>query len=94
MLPTEKSAKRHDEGRSNRRQDALVDRRAGFEAMDRAGQDAGCRRQLIDAVTGGDTKPEDARRQWFYVGDSLVSVAPLGVRRRRTLEHHRLAFMQ
>ena len=94
MVATQEPAKRHPESSCDRGQDALVDGLAGFEALDRAREDAGCRCQLIDAVAERDAKAEDARRQWFYRCDAVVSIAPPRVRRRRTLEHHRLAFMQ
>jgi hypothetical protein len=51
MIPTEEAAKRHLECSCDRRQDALVNGLAGFEALDGACEDAGYRCQLVDAVS-------------------------------------------
>ena len=61
VVPTHESAKRHAERCRKRRQDPLVGGLAGFKALDRAREDAGCRRQLVDAVAACDAKARDAR---------------------------------
>jgi hypothetical protein len=94
MVATKEAAKWHLECSRDRRQDALVYGLAGFEALNRAREDVSFRCQLIDAVATGDAETEDTRGEWLRGWDSVVSIAPLRMRRRRTLEHHRFTFMQ
>jgi len=74
MVPAYKQAKRHSKRSGERRQDALIGRLAGFEALDRAREDIGCGRKLIDAVAAPDTKTREARRQWLGQPGAAVSV--------------------
>jgi hypothetical protein len=66
---------------------------AGFQALDRAREDAGCCRQLIDAVAAGNAEAYDTRREWFDRRVSAVSVALLWERELPTFRHHRFALM-
>lgn len=86
MVAAHEAANMNAERSCQRRQDPLVGGFAGFEALDRARENAGCCRQIVDAVAACDTKAYDARRQWFDQGDSAVSVPPL-----RIVWHHRFA---
>jgi len=80
MVTDHESAKTHAERSREHRQRALVDSLAGFEALDRARQDASCHCQLVDTVAACDAKAYHALRQRFCRGASMVFVAPLWVR--------------
>ncbi len=94
VISTYEQAKRHAERSRKRRQDPLVGGLAGFEALDRARENAGCCGQLVDAVAACDAKAHDARRQWFDRPDSVVPVPQLRTRRLRRFRHHRVALRQ
>jgi hypothetical protein len=93
VLPAHESANRDAECSCQRRQDALVGRFAGFQALDRAREDAGCRRQLVDAVAACDAEAYDTRREWFDWRVSVESVALFWARGLPTFRHHRFALM-
>ena len=93
VLSAHESANGHAEGFCQRRQDALVGRFAGFQALDRAREDAGCCRQLVDAVAACDAEADDTRREWFDRRGSAMSVALLWARGLPTFRHHCFALM-
>jgi len=80
MLAAHEVANRDAERCCQRRQDPLVGGFAGLEALDRAREYAGCRREVIDAVSAPDAKAQDARRQELDWGFSALSVPPLRLR--------------
>jgi hypothetical protein len=73
MAPAFKAANGYPKRSGERRQGALIGRLAGFEALDRAREDVGCGRKLVDAVAAPDTKTHDTREQWLGQRDAAVS---------------------
>jgi hypothetical protein len=62
MVSAYEPAKRHAQRGCKRRQDLFVGGLAGFKASDRAHEDAGFRRELVDAEAACDPKAKDPRR--------------------------------
>ena len=61
VLPAHEPANGYAERSCQRRQDPLVGGFAGFQALDRAREDAGGCRQFVDAVTACNAEAEDTR---------------------------------
>jgi hypothetical protein len=93
VLSAHESADGHAERSCQRRQDPLVGGFAGFQALDRAREDAGCRRQLVDAVAACNAEAHDTRRERFDRCEAAVSVALLCETGLPTFRHHRFALM-
>ncbi len=63
VLAAHEPADGHAERSCQRRQDPLVGGFAGFQAFDRAREDTGCCRQIVDAVAACNAEAEDTRRE-------------------------------